>query len=394
MIYHITQALHALALTDPEGWKFLISMGNLFSYITVRAVAAILTSFVVTMIMGKRIIHWLHAHNMRDQIKDFGTISVTDKRGTPTMGGLLIILATVIPVLLWCDLSSRFVQIILAATIWFGALGAIDDYLKVNHWRGRDGLSQWQKLFLQALFGMAVGIVYLHPGLSPVNQSIASNFYVPFYKYPLLTAMGWWYLPFIVFVVTAISNAVNLTDGMDGLAIMPAALAVLVYGIFAYLMSHALYSGYLQYTYPTPPMGGGIATSEAVPLTGAGELTVFCAALFGAGVGFLWYNAYPAEIIMGDTGSMALGGILACLAVMLKQEVLFLVVGGVFVAETLSSFIQQKVGENFLGRRIFYRAPLHHQMEYRGLAETKVVIRFWIISGLLALIALASLKIR
>jgi phospho-N-acetylmuramoyl-pentapeptide-transferase len=175
-----------------------------------------------------------------------------------------------------------------------------------------------------------------------------------------------------------ISNSVNLTDGMDGLAIMPANFAVLVYGILAYVMGNVVYAEYLRYDY----------------LHGAGELMVFCAALFGAGLGFLWYNAYPAQIIMGDTGSMALGGILASIAIMLKQEVLFIIVGGVFVAETLSSFIQQKIGENILGRRIFYRAPLHHQMEYRGLAETKVVIRLWIIAGLLAMIGLASMKLR
>ena len=181
MIYHISQALSDAVAGNPD-WKFLIMLGNLFSYITFRAIAAILTSFLVTMLLGSRLIRWLHANNMRDKVKDFGTISATDKRGTPTMGGLLIILATVIPVLLWCDLTSRFIQIILAAIIWFGALGAVDDYMKVNPRRGKDGLSQWQKLSLQALFGLFVGIVYLSPILSPVNASIASNFYVPFFN--------------------------------------------------------------------------------------------------------------------------------------------------------------------------------------------------------------------
>ena len=194
----------------------------------------------------------------------------------------------------------------------------------------------------------------------------------------LITGLGRWYLPFILFVTMLISNSVNLTDGMDGLAIVPASFAVAVYGIFAYVMGNAVYSSYLMYDL----------------LPGAGELLIFCLALFGAGIGFLWYNAYPAQVIMGDTGSMALGGILASLSVMLKQEVLFVIVGGVFIAEAFSSLIQEKIGENFLGRRIFYRAPLHHQMEYRGLAETKVVIRIWIIAGILAMIGIASMKLR
>jgi len=351
---------------------------RLLTYISTRAIAALLTSFLVTMLLGTRLIRWLHAHQMRDRIKDFGTISVTDKRGTPTMGGLLIIAATLVPAVLWCDLTNRFVHIVMAAALWFGALGAVDDYLKIRPWRGRKGLSQVQKLFLQGLFGAVMGIVYLTPGLSPVRDGVASSFYVPFYKFPVLSHVGWWYLPFVVFVTMLISNSVNLTDGMDGLAIMPANFAVIVYGIIAYVVGNVVYAGYLYYDY----------------LAGAGELLIFCAALLGAGIGFLWYNAYPAQIIMGDTGSMALGGVLASLAVILKQEVLFIIVGGVFIAETLSSFIQQKIGENYLGRRIFYRAPLHHQMEYEGLAETKVVIRMWIIAGILAMIGLASLKLR
>ncbi len=383
MLYYLGAVLYHAFVEDvsnlPEFGRYLVLFARLLMYLSTRTIAAILTSFIVTMLLGRRLIGWLHVHRMRDQVKDFGTISATDKRGTPTMGGLLIIASSLIPVVLWCDLTNRFVHIVVAATIWFGALGAIDDYLKVYPWRGRvRGLGQWQKLSLQGLFGLVMGIIYLTPDLSPVRTHVASSFYVPFYKHPLIPDLGWWYLPFIVFVTMLISNAVNLTDGMDGLAIMPANFAVLVYGVMAYVMGNIVYSEYLRYDY----------------LHGAGELLVFCAALFGAGIGFLWYNAYPAQIIMGDTGSMALGGILAALAVLIKQEVLFIIVGGVFVAETFSSFIQQKIGENFLGRRIFYRAPLHHDMEYRGLAETKVVIRLWIIAGLLAMIGLASMKLR
>ena len=383
MLYHLAseafQWYRQAPVSFPVIGSDVLLITRFLMYLSVRAILAILTSFVVTMLVGRRLIRLLHAHHVRDTVKDFGTISATDKRGTPTMGGLIIIASLVVPVLLWCDLTNRFVQIALAATAWFGAIGVVDDHLKVRPYRGRiRGLGEAQKLTLQGLFGLGLGIVYLTPAISPVPPEVAGSFYVPFYKYAVLHDIGWWYLPFIVFVTLLISNSVNLTDGMDGLVIMPANFAVLVYGVIAYAMGNVVYAEYLRYDY----------------LHGSGELLVFCAALFGAGLGFLWYNAYPAEIIMGDTGSMALGGILASLAIMLKQEVLFLIVGGVFVAETLSSFIQQKIGENFLGRRIFYRAPLHHQMEYRGLAETKVVIRLWIIAGLLAMVGLASMKLR
>ncbi len=351
---------------------------RLLGYISTRAIAALLTSFVVTMLVGGRAIRWLHRHHMRDRVKEFGALSATDKRGTPTMGGIVIIAATVLPTLLWCDLTNRFVHIALAAIVWFGILGAIDDYLKINPVRSRRGLRPLHKLILQGLFALILAAIYLSPETSPVPPDMASDWFVPFYKHAVFDDVGWWYLPYIVFVVLLISNSVNLTDGMDGLAIMPANFAVVVYGIVAYVIGNAVFARYLQFGY----------------VSGSGELLIFCSALFGAGMGFLWYNAYPAQVIMGDTGSMALGGVLATLAIMLKQEVLFVIVGGVFIAEALSSLIQEKIGENFLGRRIFYRAPLHHQMEYLGLAETKVVIRMWIIAGILAMVGLASLKLR
>ena len=264
MIYHFCEWFRVVYADVPERWEFLLLLANLFTYTTVRVIAAILTSFIVTMLTGKQLIRWLHGHNMRDKVKDFGEISVTDKRGTPTMGGLLIICSTVVPVLLWADLGNRFIQLVLAAALWFGLLGGIDDYLKVHRWRGKDGLSQLQKLFLQGGFGFVLAVVYLHPAFSPVPQSIASNFYVPFYKYPVLAGLGWWYLPVIVFVTLLIANAVNLTDGMDGLAIMPANFSVVVYGIFAYILGHGMYSGYLQFTYPAHPDG---ATAAALPDT-------------------------------------------------------------------------------------------------------------------------------
>jgi phospho-N-acetylmuramoyl-pentapeptide-transferase len=375
MLYQLALWLDSTGIGSTQ---FIEPLTRLTGYLSVRAIAALLSSFVVTMLLGGRLIRWLHRHHIRDRVKDFGSISATDKRGTPTMGGVIVIAATLIPTLLWADLTNRFVQIVVGAIVWFGIVGALDDYLKLHPRKGRRGLAPLQKLVLQGMFGVALGIVYLLPMTSPVSQEIASDWFVPFYKHAVLDNLGWFYLPYIVFVVMLISNSVNLTDGMDGLAIMPANFAVVVYGIIAYVLGNVVFARYLQFEY----------------LAGTGELLVVCASLFGAGTGFLWYNAYPAQVIMGDTGSMALGGVLASLAIILKQEVLFIIVGGVFIVEAFSSLIQEKVGENYLGRRIFYRAPFHHQMEYQGLAETKVVIRMWIVAGILAMLGLASLKIR
>ncbi|MDP6124172.1 MAG: phospho-N-acetylmuramoyl-pentapeptide-transferase [Candidatus Latescibacteria bacterium] len=367
-----------LAGTHTEWWMTALGASRLLTYITSRAILAALTSFLVTIVAGHRIIRYLHRHGIRDVAKDFGAISVTDKRGTPSMGGLLILLALVVPALLWCDLTNRFVQLSLAATVWFGGLGALDDLLKIKGRSGRDGLAPWQKLLAQGGFGCALGLIYLDSSFSPAPSSVASNLYVPFSKAALVGDVGWWYLAVIVFVVLLISNSVNLTDGMDGLAVVPASFVSGVFGVIAYIMGNVVWSEYLQYPH----------------MTGAGEVLIFSSAVFSACIGFLWYNAYPAQIIMGDTGSIALGGILATLAVLLKLEVLFVIVGGVFIAETASSFIQEKIGVGLIGRRIFYRAPLHHNYEHGGLAETKVVIRFWIVSGILALLALASIKLR
>ncbi|MFC1724112.1 phospho-N-acetylmuramoyl-pentapeptide-transferase [candidate division KSB1 bacterium] len=352
------------------------SFFRIFNYISSRAIFAALTAFFILLFFGNRMIVYLHRKNYRDMVRDFGLVTSFDKKGTPTSGGILILIAIFIPTLLWCDPTNRFIQIVTAALFWFGGLGFVDDYLKKKNESSQKGLNWIIKLILQMTFGAALGFILLTEGISPISQDLAANLYVPFYKHAVAD-LGWLYIPFIVFVVAAISNSVNLADGMDGLAIMPVNFAYIVYGIFAFVIGNRIYSEYLLYSY----------------IPGAGELSIFCGAVFGAGLGFLWYNSYPAQIFMGDTGSISLGGILATLAVLLKQEILFLILGGFFVIEAATSLIQS-LGIKYLGKRIFYRAPIHHNLEYKGLAETKVVVRVWVISGILALISLATLKLR
>jgi phospho-N-acetylmuramoyl-pentapeptide-transferase len=354
-----------------------LSFLRLAQYLSFRAILAALTAFIVTIIWGDRIIRLLYVKGIRDNPRSYGAISTASKAGTPVMGGLLIIFAIFISTALWTDLLNRFIWIFFLCLIWFTVLGTIDDYRKVKHRDSDRGLSQVVKLFYQTSYAVLLGVLFLTPELSPVRESIASKLYIPFFKTPLFD-LGWWYLPFIVFVVISITNAVNFADGLDGLAIVPAAFATGVYGVFAYVIGNAIYSNYLQFFF----------------LPGSGELTVVCAAIFGACLGFLWFNAYPAQVFMGDVGAMTLGALIGTLAILLKQEFLFLIVGGIFVIEAFSVLIQEKIGINWLGRRIFYKAPIHDAFQHRGLAETKVVIRFWIIAGILALVSLLTLKIR
>ena len=369
MLYHLGTYLY----DTTDALSFL----RLFQYLSFRTICAALTAFAATLIFGEYIIRYLYVKRIRDIPRDYSTISTTSKAGTPQMGGVLIILAIFVSTVLWCDLINRFTGVFFLALIWFAVLGGIDDYRVLKYQDSDRGLSQKTKLLFQAAYGLVFGVVFLIPGLSPVTQDIATHLYLPFLKDPVLD-MGWWYLPFIVFVIVAITNSVNFADGLDGLAIVPVSFAIAVYGVFAYVVGNVIYSDYLQFFF----------------LPGSGELTVICGAIFGASLGFLWYNAYPAQVFMGDVGSMTLGGIIGTLAILLKQEFLFLIVGGVFVVEALSVLIQEKIGINWLGRRIFYIAPIHNSFQYRGLAETKVVIRFWIIAGILALIGLSTLKIR
>jgi len=354
-----------------------LSFLRLFQYLSFRAICAALTAFGITLLFGERIIRRLYVRRLRDIPRNHEAISSSSKAGTPLMGGVIIVIAIFCSVLFWSELDNRFALIFLSALIWFALFGALDDYLKIKHRDSDSGLSQASKLLSQTAFGLAFGVVFLAPGLSPVSGEVASLLYLPFVKDPVLN-LGWWYLPFIVFVVVSITNAVNFADGLAGLSIVPVSFTVIVYGVLAYVVGNAIYSDYLQFTY----------------LPGSGELTVICAAVFGACMGFLWYNAYPAQVFMGDVGAMPLGGIVGALAVMLKQEFLFVITGGIFVAMAFSVLVQEKIGIRWLGRRIFYMAPLHHAFQYRGLAETKVVIRFWIIAGILAIIGLSTLKIR
>ncbi len=349
---------------------------RLFDYLSFRTVSVAMTTFLISLLLGRLLIPALHRRRMRDVVEEYGIVDVSTKRGTPTMGGLIIILAVISGYFLWCRLDSPFAWVGLGALGWFGTIGFLDDWLKIRGGGGSHGLSQGAKLLLQTLF--AAGFAWwLLSQASPLPEDLRTRLFLPFMKTPVLD-LGWFYGVFIVFVMLAVSNSVNFADGMDGLAVVPAAVAFMVLAVFAYVIGNEVHSAYLQFDY----------------ILGAGELTVLSGAVIGASLGFLWYNFFPAQVFMGDTGSMALGGLLGAEMVMLKQEVLFVIVGGVFVLEGASVLLQEKVGIRLLGRRLFYRAPIHHSFEHRGVAETKVVIRFWIVALILGFIGLISLKIR
>jgi len=354
-----------------------LSFLRLLSYISFRAILAFVAAFIISLLFGKRTINALLKNGIREEVREYEGITSRTKKGTPTMGGLLIIVSILIPVILCCNLASRYVQLLILALVWFGLIGAWDDLLKIKHEKSDKGLSRSRKLLLQGLFGLIFGFILLHKSTTPYDETIIFNLYVPFYKKALLN-LGWFYLPFIIFVIISIANAVNFADGLDGLAIVPATTTAAVYGVFAYVLGNFNYSNYLLFNF----------------FNGSGEITVFCAAVIGAGLGFLWYNAYPAQIFMGDTGSQALGGLIASMAILIKQEFLFLIAGGIFLAEAFSVLIQDRIGIGWLGRRLFYRAPLHHSFQHRGIAETTVVVRFWIISIFLALLSVVTLKVR
>ncbi len=359
--------------------KYLIEHHDfpmLFIYITSRALFAGITSLVLSLIIGSYAIKLLHKHGIRDKPRQLDFYS-SSKEGTPTMGGLIILFAGGLSALLWCRLDNKFVQLLFLSIIWFATLGMVDDFLKLKE-GGGGGLARSGKLFAQLTFGVLLAFFVLRPDISPLPTELIRQIHIPFYKYPLMELPVFLYAIFIILYVGFVTNAVNLTDGLDGLTIVPAILNIVVFGLFAYILSNVDLASYLLYPY----------------IPGAHEVMVFSAAVGGAGVGFLWYNSYPAQIFLGDTGSLLLGGYIATSAVLLKQEALFLISGGVFVVELLSSFIQDYIGIRLLKRRIFYRAPLHHTFQHMGWSETKIVIRFWIISVLLAMLAVATLKIR
>ncbi|CAB1370242.1 phospho-N-acetylmuramoyl-pentapeptide-transferase [Denitratisoma oestradiolicum] len=373
---------------------------NVFNYITLRAVLATMTALTISFIAGPAFIRWLAAKKIGQSVRDDGPQTHLIKAGTPTMGGGLILISLGISTLLWADLSNRFVWIVLIVTLGYGAVGWVDDWRKVVY-RNPKGLSAGAKYFWQSLIGMLAAIYIAFSVSSPdadrgfdlffrwamsgftLELPAKADLIVPFFKtvtYPL-GVFGFMLLSY--FVIVGTSNAVNLTDGLDGLAIMPTVLVGAALGVFAYVAGNAVYSKYLLLPH----------------IPGAGELAVFCAALAGAGLGFLWFNAYPAEVFMGDVGALALGGALGTVAVIVRQEIVLFIMGGVFVAETLSVMLQvgwfkytkKRYGE---GRRILRMAPLHHHFEQSGWKETQVVVRFWIITILLVLFGLSTLKIR
>ncbi|HEY6967405.1 MAG TPA: phospho-N-acetylmuramoyl-pentapeptide-transferase [Burkholderiales bacterium] len=351
-----------------------VRLFNVFNYITLRAVLACLTALAISLILGPMVIRKLTAFKIGQAVRDDGPKSHLTKAGTPTMGGALILLAIGITTLLWGDLANRFVWVVLLVTVAFGAIGWIDDYRKVVH-RNPKGLSARAKFFWQSLFGLAAaGYLALLSQDSPALNELI----VPFFKfvaYPL-GALGFVVLSY--FVIVGTSNAVNLTDGLDGLAIMPTVMVAGALGIFAYVAGNTVFARYLGLPY----------------IAGAGELAVFCGALVGAGLGFLWFNAYPAEVFMGDVGALALGAALGTIAVIVRQEIVLFIMGGVFVAETLSVMIQVLYFKATGGKRIFRMAPLHHHYELEGWKESQVVVRFWIITMMLVLFGLSTLKLR
>lgn len=368
MIYYLGTYLHG----HVEALSFL----RLVDSISFRVIAGAITALLLTIALGSRAILHFYRRGHRDIPREYAHLS-TPGRQAKAYGGELLVLVVLASILLWCKVHTGFVLICLAAIGWFAGLGAIDDYLKVRHGSSERGLSERAKLALQILFACGFGAVYVVDGLSPLPAGMATQLYMPFLKSPVLD-LSWWYVPFAAFTLVAVANAVNLADGIDGLAVVPASFVVAVYGVFAYVSSHAGISAFLIFPF----------------FPGVGEVAVICAIVFGACLGFLWFNCYPANVIMGDTGSMTLGGLLGTVAVLVKQEFLFLLVGGVFVGEALSSLVQDKVGVRWLGRRFLERAPLHDHFRVRGLADTKIVVRFWIVAGILALCGLATLKIR
>ena len=344
---------------------------NVFRYITFRTSLAVLTAMIFSLVLGPWIIRRLKRLSMTQQIRYDGPKAHMGKAGTPTMGGLLIILCILLAILMWGDLKNIYVWTMIVSLVGFGAIGFIDDYLKILR-QSHKGLRAYQKFGMQVALALIIGtFLYMNP-----KDPYADVLSVPFFKRWLFD-FGWIYIPFSLIVIVGSSNAVNLTDGIDGLAIGLIAVAVLANGVLVYISGHKGLAQYLQVLY----------------LPGTGELTVFCGAMFGAALGFLWYNSYPADIFMGDVGSLGLGGALGTLAVITKHEIVLALVGGIFVIETIS-VILQVASFKFTGRRIFKMAPIHHHFELKGWPEPKVIVRFWIIGIMLALLSLATLKVR
>jgi phospho-N-acetylmuramoyl-pentapeptide-transferase len=359
MLYHLLYPLNTL-----------FAGFNVFRYITFRTIGAAITAFLFFVLVAPAFIRFIRKLQIGQVIRDDGPETHFKKEGIPTMGGLLILFTIINTTLLWANLGNRYVWVVLGVTVWFGAIGAIDDFRKIIG-KSSKGLSARGKLFLQILGAVLLGLIlYSHPNFD-------GHLSVPFFK-TIRPDLGWFYVIFAILVVVGASNAVNLTDGLDGLAAGPIVISGGVYLIFSYLAGNALLAEYLQIPF--------------VP--GSGELSVYCGALVGSSLGFLWYNAFPAQMFMGDVGSLAMGGTLGAIAIITKQEMLLAIVGGIFVMEALSVIIQVSFFKITGGRRVFLMAPFHHHFEKKGWAEPKVVVRFWIISIILGLLALATLKLR
>ena len=344
---------------------------NVFSYLTLRAILAVITALAVALLVGPWLINRLTRHQIGQRVRDDGPQTHLPKAGTPTMGGTLILVAIIVGTLLWADVRNRYVWIALGVTLAFGLIGFYDDYLKLIVGDSR-GLAPRYKYFWQSIAGLAAAVALYLTAHSPAETSL----YVPFFKHVALP-LGAGYIVLTYFVIVGTSNAVNLTDGLDGLAIMPAAMVGGALGIFAYATGNSVFSTYLGIPY----------------IAGVGELLIFCSALVGAGLGFLWFNTYPAQVFMGDIGALALGAALGVTATIVRQEIVLVVMGGIFVLETVS-VILQVASYKLTGRRIFRMAPIHHHFELKGWAEPKVIVRFWIISLILVLAGLGTLKLR
>jgi phospho-N-acetylmuramoyl-pentapeptide-transferase len=344
---------------------------NVFQYLTLRTILGALTALLISFLVGPWMIRHLSFRQIGQQVRTDGPETHFSKAGTPTMGGALILVAIAVSTVLWADLANRYVWVVLLVTLAFGVIGWVDDYRKIVYGNSK-GLSARAKYSWQSLAALAAGLYLFHYAQSPLETQL----FVPFFK-DIAVALGGWYVVLVYFVVVGSSNAVNLTDGLDGLAILPSVLIAGALAVFTYATGHAYIAKYL-----------GIPFIREV-----GEIAVFCGAMVGAGLGFLWFNAYPAQVFMGDVGALALGAALGIVAVLARQELVFFVMAGVFVMETVS-VILQVASFKLTGRRIFRMAPLHHHFELKGWPEPRVIVRFWIITVILVLFGLATLKIR
>jgi len=359
MLFHLLYPLHTK-----------ISAFNVFRYITFRTIYASLTSFLICFVLGPWVIRRLKEMQIGQYIREDGPKSHFDKAGTPTMGGTLILFSIAVSTLLWNNLTNYYVWIVLLVTLSYGAIGFIDDYL-MQVKKQNKGLSVRKKFVMQGIIAVITGILVL---MSPEFNTRVT---IPFFK-NISPDLGWGYVFFAALVIVGTSNAVNLADGLDGLAIGPMIIAAVTYMLFAYVTGHVKIANYLQINY----------------VSGCGEMAIFCGILAGAGLGFLWFNTYPAQVFMGDVGSLSLGAALGTVAVITKQEILLVLVGGLFVIEALSVIFQVSFFKMTNGRRIFKMAPLHHHFELKGWPEPKVIVRFWIIAIALALISMSTLKLR